>query len=149
DLSSKDIERLDAFVFRMDSKRNSFKKKRNFINYLNDRAHKDILLAYEQLTSFEELVSFGKYNCLTGSTFFALLLERYDVSFKVIETNYHMFILIEDEGKQYLLDATDPIQSFETNSAIVESRLAEYRAQNHQVFKSNTIAFQFDLFNPV
>jgi hypothetical protein len=147
-LSSKDLERLDAFAFRMDNKKSSFKKKKNFINYLNDQAHKDILLSYEQLTSFEELVSIGKYNCLTGSTFFALLLERYDVAYKVIETNYHMFILIEDEGKQYLLDATDPIQGFETNASVIEQRLAEYKAKNSEANK-NSVSFQFDLFNQV
>lgn len=149
DLSSTDIERLDAFVFRMDSKKGSFKKKKNFINYLNDQAHKDILLSYEQLTSFEALISLGKYNCLTGSTFFALLLERYDVPYKVIETNYHMFILIEDEGSQYVLDATDPIYGFETNAAEVARRLTEYKAKNQQGLKNNTIAFQFDLFDQV
>ena len=72
-LSIQDIERLNAFVFSMDNRKNSYKKKKNFISYLYDNAHKDVLLSYEQLTSFEELVSLGKYNCLTGSTFFALL----------------------------------------------------------------------------
>lgn len=148
-LPTRDIERLDAFVFRMDGKERAFKKKKNFINYLYDQAHKEIFLSYEQLTSFEDLVSFGKYNCLTGSAFFALLLERYNVSYKVIETNYHMFILIEDEDKQYLLDATDPIYGFETNSVAVEKRVAEYKAKNQEVLEKNTFTFQFDLFNQV
>ena len=68
-LSLSDIERLDAFAVRMDSRKNSFRKTKNFISYLNDQAHKEILLSYEQLKSFEELVSTGKYNCLTGSIF--------------------------------------------------------------------------------
>lgn len=147
-LSSADLERLDVFASRMDVRRQSFKRTKNFVHYLNEQAHQEILLSYEQLSSFEELVSNGKYNCLTGSTFFALLLERYQIAYKVIETNYHMFILIEDEGRQYLLDATDPLQGFETNAATIEKRLSVYRAKNLEN-KNNTVAFQFDLFNQV
>ncbi len=147
-LSSQDIDKMNAFVSRMDRKEITFKKKRNFINYLYNQVYKDIFLSYEQLTSFEDLVSKGKYNCLTGSIFFALLLERYDVEYRVIETNYHMFILIEDEGKEYLLESTDPINGFETDPFVVAKRLAEYKAKNSESAK-NSIPFRFDLFNNV
>jgi hypothetical protein len=47
-----------------------------------------------------------------------------------------------------LLDATDPIQGFETNPSNVEKRLAEYRAKNSESNK-NSVSFRFDLFNQV
>jgi hypothetical protein len=100
------------------------------------------------LASLEDLISSGKYNCLTASTFFAFLLDRYQIEFKVIETNYHMFILITDEDREYVLDATDRIHGFETNAGLVKKRLAEYKAKNQEL-RDNTVAFQFDLFNQV
>jgi hypothetical protein len=142
------INRLDAFVNHLDKKQQPIKKKRNFINYLYDETHREFLSSYEQLSSFEDLVSSGKYNCLTGSTFFAFLLDRYQIEFKVIETNYHMFILITDEDREYILDVTDRINGFETNAVLVENRLTEYKSGN-QERKNNTVTFQFDLFNQV
>ena len=106
------VERLDE----KDEAKNSVK----FCRTLFQRTRQEFLRSYTQYASFAETLSRGKYNCLTGTALYAMLLERFNIRYTIIETNYHIFLLADTDEGQALFEATDPLHGFVTNQASIE-----------------------------
>lgn len=96
---------LDEFLIRNDEKRSSFKSEKAFVYYLFSKAHHSFFRRFQEYASFRDLVSNGIYNCLTGSALIALLLDHHEIEYKVVETNYHVFLLVLNGT--ILLETTD------------------------------------------
>ena len=113
------VERLDE----KDEAKNSVK----FCRTLFQRTRQEFLRSYTQYASFGETLSRGKYNCLTGTALYAMLLERFNIRYTIIETNYHIFLLADTDEGQALFEATDPLHGFVTNQDEIERRIQQYK----------------------
>ncbi len=51
----------------------------------------------------------GRYDCVSGSAALGLLLERYGYSFDIVETDYHVFIVVHLGLQKAILESTLPI----------------------------------------
>lgn len=142
---------LENFVQKLESKKQSFKKESEFIQYTFNQTHRKFLKHYKQYCTFTELVSDGTYNCLTATALYALLLDHFQVDYKIVETNYHIFLLAKTEQGTILLETTDPLNGFISNPTQVEKRLSTYK-QNELMQKENDkvlYTYNFNLFNVV
>ncbi len=142
---------LESFVQKLESKKQSFKKESEFLQYTFNQTHRKFLKHYKQYCTFTDLVDDGTYNCLTATALYALLLDRFQIDYKVVETNYHIFLLAKTEQGTILLETTDPLNGFISNPAQVEKRLSTYK-QNELMQKDNDkvlYAYNFNLFNVV
>jgi hypothetical protein len=114
------------FVERLDEKGEE-KNTLKFCRTLFQKTRREFLRNYTQYASFGETLSKGKYNCLTGTALYAMLLERFNIQYTIIETNYHIFLLADiDEGRA-LFEATDPLRGFVTNPDEIEKRIRQYK----------------------
>ena len=66
------------FVERLDEK-GERKNTVKFCRTLFQKTRQEFLRNYTQYASFGETLSKGKYNCLTGTTLYAMLLERFNI----------------------------------------------------------------------
>ena len=137
------------FVNRADSKRASFRDDRAFLEHVFVKAHQKFLKDFEQYATFSELFEKGKYNCLTGTAIYALLLDHFDIEYSIIETNYHIFLTASTTSGKILIEATDPANGFITDPRKIESRIQRYRQNEVQTSEKNPYFFSFDLFNEV
>lgn len=118
---------ISGFVRRLvnkDAPKSNFK----FCKTLFHKTRQEFLRRYTQYASFGETLSTGKYNCLTGTALYALLLHHFDIQYTIIETNYHIFLLASTEDGPVLFEATDPIYGFVTDAQKIEQRIQQYRA---------------------
>lgn len=86
-----------------------------------------VLKQYEANSDFAQLFSEGKYDCLTATALYAHLLSELGYDFKVIETNYHIFILTKTSEGDVLLETTDRVGGFVTDAEGIAQRIGAYR----------------------
>lgn len=144
-------EALENFVSKLDSKKNSFKKESEFLQYTFNQTHRKFLKHYKQYCTFTELVNEGTYNCLTATALYALLLEHFKIDYKIVETNYHIFLLVKTDQGTILLETTDPFNGFISNPSQVEKRLSTYKQNELMQMASGKVlyTYNFNLYNAV
>lgn len=127
------------------------RKEKDFVRFVFTKTHQEYLKAYKPYASFNELFSKGNYNCLTGTILYALVLNHFNISYEVIETNYHIFLTVETRQGKILLEATDPLNGFVDTPSAIEERIATYKQNTLTASNSNQSHYQysFDLYNKV
>lgn len=144
-------DELLAFVDKLSVKKDGFKTDKAFLNYLFTKTHQRFLRNYKEYSSFNELLDKGYYNCLTATALYAILLNHFDVPYRIIETNYHIFLMVETSAGDVLLETTDPATGFTDSKSEIEKRIHIYR--RNEIQKANTskryYQFSFDLYNDV
>jgi hypothetical protein len=138
------IKGVLRFVEKLDEKRASFSGDKDFLEYLFRKTHQRFLKNYVEYVSFSDMLESSTYNCLTGTALYALLLDHFEIRYNVIETNYHIFMLVHtDEGK-ILLEATDPVGGFVTHSDAIDKRIKAYRQNILEEAKSSKTYYRYN-----
>lgn len=142
---------FDSFLNKLEKKHNAINQENDFIHYLFTKTHQQYLKKYEENTPISNLFKTGSYNCLTGTILYALLLDHFQIPHQVIETNYHIFIIVESKQGKILLETTDPANGFISDPLEIESRMNTYKTNSAQTSNSKMryYQFNFELFNPV
>nr|WP_091696696.1 hypothetical protein [Algoriphagus locisalis] len=129
-------DKWDDLVAILDKK---FKKKGTHLNVLRnifEKSHQQLFKTYEQHSTFNDMMIVGKYDCVSASAALALLLDRYGFHYKVVETDYHVFIVVNHEGNEIILESTLPIGGMITAASEVVSYLEGYKADESVALKS-------------
>jgi hypothetical protein len=151
DVQTATTDELLAFVEKLETKKGGFKTDKAFLNYLFTKTHQRFLRNYKEYSSFNELLDKGYYNCLTGTALYAILLDHFELPYRIIETNYHIFLMVETSAGEVLLETTDPATGFTDSKSEIEKRIDVYR--QNEIQKTNTdkryYHFSFDLYNDV
>jgi hypothetical protein len=98
-----------------------------FCKTLFQKTRQQFFKRYSQYASFAETLTDGKYNCLTGTALYALLLDHFGIEYKIIETNYHIFLLAMTDEGTVLFEATDPTHGFVTDPKKIEQQVQAYK----------------------
>ncbi len=106
------------------------------------RVQRSVLKHYTPYSDFSAIFTEGKFDCLTATTLYAHLLESLSYRFDVIETNYHIFILVHTPEGQVLLETTDPIGGFISDPETIAARTGDYQRIEPQA-KSTGHAYQY------
>lgn len=126
------------------------KDQERFLSTLFYKVHRKYLKNYQPFTSFHTTLSTGDYDCLSGTTFYALLLNRLDINFSIIEMNYHIYIKIKtDSGDEILIESTDPLNGFITNQKEIDTRLAVFNKEAEQPSQENEYKYNVRLHEEI
>jgi len=137
---------MDQFISRLESKRNKLNSDETFLRYLFREAHKTFLNHYQAYSQFPELFDSGKYDCLSATAFFSVVLDRFEFKYDIIETNYHIFLIVKAGEKQILFESTDRVNGFVSDEKVIEERLKGYEKNDLIVASSSDKYFyQYDL----
>ena len=106
------------------SKLNSKPRKsdRIFLKSVFSLTHRQLLKTYQQYADFSEIFNGGRYDCVTATALYSLLLEELGYSHAIYETKYHVFLLVESSEGQFLIESTDPINGFEYQKERIKER---------------------------
>lgn len=129
-------EKWDDLVSELDRK---FNKKGTHLTVLRsifEKSHQQLFKTYEQHSTFNDMLEEGKYDCVSASAALALLLDKYRFEYKVVETDYHVFIVVNHEGKDIILESTLPIGGMITAPTEVATYLEGYKAGDSVQLKS-------------
>lgn len=127
------------------------KDQKQFLKLVFNKTHHRFLKNYQAYATFSDLLKAGNYNCLTGTALYALLLDHLGYDYKVIETNYHIFLIVKTSEGKVIFEATDPVKGFITDADEVEKRLSKYQQNQVPRRESEKIYYQYSvkLFNEV
>lgn len=142
---------FNSFLTKLQKKKEVIEQENDFVRYVFTKAHQQYLKKFEEYASINKLFSNGSYNCLTGTILYTLLLDHFNISHQVIETNYHIFILANTKQGQILLEATDPLNGFVDNPVDIENRINTYKENSVHASNRKQYCYQFtfQLYNTV
>lgn len=107
------------------------------------KVHATFLKRYEAYADFHSLFSDGTYDCLSATTLFSHLLTEMGYDFTIVETNYHIFILVETSRGRVMLETTDRLGGFETDEERIASRTGEYRKNMLSATREDRLTYQY------
>lgn len=67
---------------------------------------KSLLKDYQKFAYFNQTLEEGIFDCVTGSAVFGLLLERYGIPYRIVETSAHVFVLGDIKGTPFVIEST-------------------------------------------
>ena len=105
-----------------------FDKSEKFLKMIFYRSQLHLLYDYNQYASVEELIESGKFDCVSGSLLIASFLDFYGFDFKIIETSYHVFLLVDLGKRQILLESTDSFNGFISDKEEIALYLEEFKS---------------------
>src|SRR5258706_1507870 len=125
-LNSADLQsKFSAFTSSLSNKSQVSETKT--IRHLFNKAHRLFLKKYQAYTSLEDIFESGNYDCLSGTYFFSLALDRLGIKYHIIETNYHIFIIADSNTVEVLLESTDRYNGFVTGKKAIAEKISGYK----------------------
>ena len=137
----------DGFVHELKLKQLKWNDSHRLLKKVFFQVHKEYLKEYVPYQSFQDLFETGTYGCLTGTALYAFLLEELGFEYEIIETNYHMFLLVNADGHQYLIESTDPINGFVHKADEIAMRIKAAVEQNKS--KVGQKGFSYDIYKSI
>lgn len=101
-----------------------------FLKLLFYRSQKALLKSYQQYAPIDALISDGNYDCVSGSLLLAVFLEKYDFDYQIVETSFHVFISVNIDEKELILESTDPYNGFITDTEEVKGFLKDFELKS-------------------
>ncbi|HZY79168.1 MAG TPA: hypothetical protein VFE50_06585 [Cyclobacteriaceae bacterium] len=112
------------------------------------KTHERFLHTYVQYTGIETLAQ-GRYDCLTATSLFADVLNRAGFQYKIIETNYHIFIMVNTKDGDVLLETTDRLGGFVNDQKKLNSVVSEYQKNLLASATPSHYQYSFSLYRTV
>ncbi|MEO1051484.1 MAG: hypothetical protein AAFX87_12715 [Bacteroidota bacterium] len=117
---------LKGFTNEMQKKLHKYSSDKRALKSLFYKIHRKYLKRYSPFSTFHETIKSGKYDCLSATALYAYLLDELDYNYSVVETNYHIYLIIELEDEQILIETTDPLNGFVDDQTEVLKRMTAY-----------------------
>ncbi len=114
------------------------------------QTHRKLLKSYVPYSQFNELIESGKYDCLSATALFSLIFDELGVRYKIIETNYHIFLVVHTSRGEVLLETTDRFNGFMTDASVIAARIKSYQENRlADTGRQNLYAFQSNIYQEV
>jgi hypothetical protein len=131
-------QRWEDLLTLLDKKHSKKGKSIALLRSIFEKSHQKLFKKYEQHSTFNAMLAEGKFDCVSGSAALGLLLDRYSFDYKIVETAYHVFIVIGFEDKDILFESTLPVGGMITSSSKVQAYLAAYKpTKNSELYPLN------------
>jgi len=110
---------------------------------------KKFLSRYQPLAEFSALKK-GEYDCLTATALFSVILKELAIPYTVMETNYHIFLLVHLRTGDVLIETTDRLTGFVTNTQEINRIKKRYVEQSAAAAsRQRAYEYPFHLNQPV
>ncbi|SIO08318.1 hypothetical protein [Algoriphagus halophilus] len=126
---AKDIQyqKWEELIQELDHKRSKTKNDYNFLRSIFQKSHQTLLKNYVQHSTFNDMLEEGNFDCVSGSATLGMLLDRYNYNYEIIETDYHVFILVDINDKTIILESTLAIGGMISSPSEVRAYLESYQ----------------------
>lgn len=116
-----DLHLMNQFADDWRKNNPDFSKEKNIKKLLN-AIHKKFLIKYELNVQFYRIFREGVYNCVTSSAFYAFILRRLGIEYRVKELTTHVYLTVLLNGKEMDVETTIP----QDMVVITKKQKAEY-----------------------
>ncbi|MFY0605547.1 MAG: hypothetical protein JXR10_02460 [Cyclobacteriaceae bacterium] len=84
--------------------------------------HKNLLHDYDKYVTLGDMFESGKYDCLTGTALYGLILQALEIPFEIYEFENHVMLMAHIDDASVLIESTDPLMGFETEANHIRAR---------------------------
>jgi hypothetical protein len=140
---------FEALIAHFEKKKKSLRTEHDFVRHIFVKTHAQILKRYKDEAKFQQLFIDGTYNCLTGTILYSLILNHFNIRHEVIETNYHIFLIVQTNQGEVLIEVTDPLDGFVNSKKEIEERIEAFKNNVNTADVSGAYEFSFNLYNSV
>ena len=119
---------FQAYIEKLRLKRSRTKGDKTFFNYLFYRTHRKYLKNYQIHSSVEDILRHGAYDCLSGTAFYAMILDKLGIAYEIKEFDFHVLVIAKHGGRQFLIESTDPGGGLTSNPKEIADRIGRYVA---------------------
>jgi hypothetical protein len=157
-LSTSENSNISGIELRIEAFEQGLKKRiyasdYEFLKTVFAKAQQKFLKHFSPYTNLNEVFSAGKYDCLTATSLFSIVLTDLHFQHRIIETNYHIFLIVPTSKGDILIETTDRFNGFLSDKKEIEKRLGEYRqnAISPSLTASTKLyhAYHFNLYQDV
>ena len=139
------LEKFERVVEQLAKRQHQYNDEAEFIEYLYYHTHQKLLKQYQQYSSIAETLVNGDYDCLTATTVYSLILTELSINYALVETNYHIYILVNpDTDNEILIETTDPRNGVMSNAREIQEAKTKYRTEN-LTNRDTQITFEFNI----
>lgn len=143
---------MAEFVSGLQKKSKRYSEK-NFLKIMFRESHHRYFKSYQLYAQFADIFEKGNYDCLSATSFLSVLLDEFDFDYKIIETNYHIFLYVETNDGPVLLESTDKFNGIVTDAQQIDERISTYKTNELVINPSETdknyYDFSFNLYQQV
>jgi hypothetical protein len=129
--------KVNGFVSSLQNKRSKHSEQ-DFLKLIFRESHRKFFKTYKPYTQFSEIFERGNYDCLSATSFLSVVLDEFKFEYKIIETNYHIFISVETNKGSVLLESTDRFGGIVKDPKQIDQRIAAYRANTLSIDASES-----------
>lgn len=144
-------DRFKEFLTELERKEGRWDDQKRFLYFIFVRTHRAFLREFDDKASFSQTLNFGKYNCLSGTALYALILDYFGYEFSITETNHHIFLTVNTPDGPVLFEATDRLYGFVHRGKEVQAKLEKYKVSTpgQNARRKVEYSFPFQLFDQV
>ncbi len=102
-----------------------------FLEKVFYKIHRKHLGWYQEYALFSHLFNKKTYDCVTGTAFFGIVLDRLGVPYQILEFDFHTLLLVEADGSLVMMEATDPLDGFVTDAEEQARRIVAYTESDY------------------
>lgn len=129
DLSAEEVlayeQNYAVLVSKLKEKQSAYKSEAAYLKYVFYTVHRKMLGEYEQYVTFSEIFKKEKkYDCVTGTALYALILDELGIDYEIHETDYHVYLVAKVDDKEFLFESTDALAGFAWDSKEIKERRA-------------------------
>jgi len=124
ELSQANSNKISSFIGSLTKKGSEFKIAKSLFN----EAHRNFLKMYRAYATVEDVFESGSYDCLSGTYFLSQALTKLGIKHRIIETNYHVFLIAETNRGDVLMESTDRYNGFICNQKKIDETIDGYKA---------------------
>lgn len=116
--------------FEQGLKKRTYQSDDQFLQTVFTKTQQKFLKHFSQYAEFNEVFSTGKYDCLTATSLFSIVLADLNFQYRIVETNYHIFLIVHTSQGEVLIETTDRYNGFVSSKKEIDKRLSSYRQNN-------------------
>lgn len=111
----------------------------HFLTTLFYRTHERFLKEYGENVSYDKLITEGKYNCISGTTLYAVILSSLHIPHTIFESEEHVLLIVHDGDSRFLFESTDALNGLITDEEMIIKHLEGFSEADDYAVKPDLL----------
>jgi hypothetical protein len=140
------VNEITSFTGSLNKKKTSEIK---LVKSLFHKAHRDFLKKYHAYATINDVFENGNYDCLSGTYFLSQAFTVLGIKHRIIETNYHVFLVAETNRGDVLIESTDRYQGLVSDPKQMAERIESYKANRTDKISGQLYLSQIKIYHEI
>lgn len=138
------LKYLNDYIDPIRNSVNSTNNRKKKIKHIFNKVHKTMFLYYSELIMFPEIFKSGTYNCLTGSALYSIVLDQFEIPYKIIELSNHVYIVAYPDDDEIIIESTVPDRGYLSVNDSYKKNYINFLKENKLIKPEDNLNFSIE-----